>query len=78
MIYTTDYKWKPFYYAKDGEAFIYNKIAYSINEFIQVPTSSFTNCPITPHGQYIGSAFHSILIEISDDGDSYRVCMVKS
>lgn len=94
ITYVTDHKWKPFTYRADlpkavqeefplsyGDHFFqYRGAWFSLGEFSRtVSTDLFDeNCPITPHGVTGGSAFHSVLIELSEDGESYRICLAKS
>ena len=91
--YVTDHKWKPFMFRGDlppdvqeeyplsyGDTFFkYRNMWFALGEFSRPvhPELVDENCPIIPHGSSGGSAFHSVLIELSDDGDSYRVCLAK-
>jgi len=94
MKYVTDHKWKPFLYRSDlpddikgeypdsyyGDMFLkYNKVWYALDDFSRAdPYIDCESCPINPIGMYAGSAFHSVLLEISDCGNLYRICLVKS
>ncbi len=92
--YTTDHKWKSFKYRGEmpqsvqdeyphtyGDLFLkYLGVWYSLSEFTRVPHPDLydDDIPITPHGVTGGSAFHSVFIELSEDGDSYKICLAKS
>jgi hypothetical protein len=72
-------------YTSDHEYgfFKYLGVWYSVGEFSRVTEDvreffKLDGCPIEPHGITGGSAFHSVLIEVSDSGDDYRVCLAKS
>lgn len=91
--YVTDHKWKSFTYRGDlpddvrdeypysyGDFFFnYRGAWYALGEFSRPvhPELYDEHCPITPHGVTGGSAFHSVLIELSEDAESYRVCLAK-
>ena len=83
MKYTTDYKWKPFREDMNGLGFRYRGTPYELNEFMRIGEnlppywgSPFPCAPIEVHGVYSGSAFHSVLIEIDESNEMYRVCTV--
>lgn len=78
MTYTTDHKWRDIRYDADGYAYVvYRGIRYGLNEFVRTG-DVYPDCPIKAHGNYQGSAFHSIMIELSVDGDRYRACMARA
>ena len=81
MKYTTDYKWKPFREDMNGFGFRYRGIPYELNEFVSMNSiwsagMEFKDCPITVHGYATNTYFSAVLIEVSNDGEMYRVCTV--
>jgi len=82
----TDYKWKSllcFYELTKKEkqdldwieeetarVFRYRGNVYSLDEFMAIPNGAF---PTKWHGYHSDSFFSGILIEVSEDGEQYRV-----
>ena len=81
MKYTTDYKWKPLCEDMNGFGFRYRGIPYELDEFVSMNSvwstgMQFEGCPITVHGYATDTYFSAVLIEVSNDGEMYRVCTV--
>tara|TARA_R110000868_G_scaffold20888_1_gene87647 strand:+ start:1451 stop:1702 length:252 start_codon:yes stop_codon:yes gene_type:complete len=81
MKYTTDHKWKQFKENMDGYSIRYRGINYSLDEFVQTDSvwslgNQFGDAPIEVHAYCRATYFSAVLLEISRNGEEYRIATV--